>query len=81
MFCNLLVVKDESSREVVGSVSDEVNLFYNGPNLSSCSMARGLTQPLTEISTSTRNPFGGKGRPAHKADNHTTICEPTLKKM
>jgi hypothetical protein len=36
----------------------------------------GLTQPLTEMST--RNLPGGKGRPAHKADNLTAICEPTV---
>jgi hypothetical protein len=32
-------------------------------------MALGSTQPLTE--TSTRNLFGGKGRPAREADNLT----------
>jgi hypothetical protein len=37
-------------------------------------MALGLTQPLTEMST--RNVPGGKGRPASKVDNLTTICEP-----
>jgi hypothetical protein len=31
---------------------------------------------LTEMST--RNPPGGKGRPAHKADNLTAICEPIV---
>jgi hypothetical protein len=36
-------------------------------------MAMGLTQPLTEMST--RNPPGGKGRPARKADNLNAICE------
>jgi hypothetical protein len=36
-------------------------------------MALGLTQPLTEMST--RNLPGGKGLPARKADNLTTICE------
>jgi hypothetical protein len=39
-------------------------------------MALGSTQPQTEMST--RNPPGGKGRPAHKADNHTVICEAAL---
>jgi hypothetical protein len=39
----------------------------------------GSTQPLTEMSTS--NLPGGKGRPAHKADNLTAICELTLWKM
>jgi hypothetical protein len=37
------------------------------------------TQPLTEMST--RNPPGGKGRPACKADNLPIICKPTVWKM
>jgi hypothetical protein len=37
-------------------------------------MALGSTQPLREVST--RNPPGVKGRPTHKADNLTAICEP-----
>jgi hypothetical protein len=39
-------------------------------------MARVSTQPLTEMNT--RNFPGGKGQPAHKADNLTAIC---VKKM
>jgi hypothetical protein len=39
----------------------------------------GSTQPLTEMST--RKLPGGKGRPVHKADNLTAICEPTVQKM
>jgi hypothetical protein len=39
-------------------------------------MDLGLTQPLTELST--RNLSGGKGRPARKADNLTTIYEPKV---
>jgi hypothetical protein len=52
--------------------------FFNLPNPSSCTMALGSTQPLTEMST--RNlPGGVKGsQPAHKADNLTAICEPTV---
>jgi hypothetical protein len=38
-------------------------------------MALGSTQPLTEMST--RDPPGGKGRPARKADL-TAICEPIV---
>jgi hypothetical protein len=37
-------------------------------------MTLGSTQPLTEMGT--RNLPGGKGRPARKADNLTSICEP-----
>jgi hypothetical protein len=47
---------------------------------SSRTVALGSTQPLTEMST--RNlpgeAVGGKGRPAHKADNLTAICELTV---
>jgi hypothetical protein len=39
-------------------------------------MTLGWTQPLTEIIT--RNPIGGKGRPARKTDNFTAICEPIV---
>jgi hypothetical protein len=39
----------------------------------------GSTQPVTEMIT--RNLPGGNGRPACKADNLTTICEPTVYKM
>jgi hypothetical protein len=53
--------------------------FFNWPNPSSCTMALGLTQPLTGMSS--RNRPGGQGRPASGADNLTTICEPTVLKM
>jgi hypothetical protein len=43
---------------------------------SSRTMALGSTQPLTEMST--RNLSGGKGWPAHGADNLTAICEPIV---
>jgi hypothetical protein len=39
-------------------------------------MALGSTQPLTEMST--RNPAGGEGWLARKADNLTAICEPIV---
>jgi hypothetical protein len=39
-------------------------------------MSLGSTQPVTEMST--RNLAGGKGRPAHKADNLTANCEPIV---
>jgi hypothetical protein len=42
-------------------------------------MALGTNQLLTEMST--RNLPGGKGQPAHKADNFTAICEPIVSKM
>jgi hypothetical protein len=50
--------------------------FFNLPNPSNRSMDLGLTQPLTEMST-TNLPWG-EGWPAHKADNLTDICEPTV---
>jgi hypothetical protein len=42
-------------------------------------MALGLIQLLTEMCPT--NLPGGKGQPAHKADNLTTICELTVLKM
>jgi hypothetical protein len=53
-------------------VPDEVD-FFNSPNPSSRTMALGLTQPLTEMST--RNLPGGKKRPARRADELAAICE------
>jgi hypothetical protein len=65
-----------TSREVAGSIPDEVTGFFNWPNPSSRTMALGSTQPLTEMST--RNLPRGKGRPARKVDNLTAICEPIV---
>jgi hypothetical protein len=59
----------------VGSSPNKAD-FFNLPNPSSHSMALGSTQPLTEMNTRDL-PGGGKGQPAHKADNLTAICEPT----
>jgi hypothetical protein len=39
-------------------------------------MALGSTQYLTEMSN--RNLPGGKGRPVHRVDNLTAICEPIV---
>jgi hypothetical protein len=64
-----------TSRKVAGLSPDEVTGFFNLPNPSSCTMALGSTQPLTEMSTGIF--FGCKGRQVHKADNLTAICEPT----
>jgi hypothetical protein len=64
-----------TSRKVAGSIPDVIG-FFNLPIPSSRTMALGSTQPLIEMST--RNPPGGEGRPAHKADNLTAICEPIV---
>jgi hypothetical protein len=45
------------ARKVAGSSPDEVIGFFNLPNPSSCTMALGSTQPLTDMST--RNLPGG----------------------
>jgi hypothetical protein len=63
----------EKSNDLMGLSPDEVDFFFNLPNPSSCTMALRLTQPLTEMST--RKICGGKGRPVHKTDNLTAICE------
>jgi hypothetical protein len=64
-----------TSWKVMGLTPDEVD-FFNLPNPSSHTMALGLTQLLTEMST--RHLPGGKGRPVRKADNLTAICVPTV---
>jgi hypothetical protein len=60
----------------VGLIPDEVIGFFNLPNPCSRIMAVGSAQPLKEIST--RILPVGKGRPARKADNLTTICVPIV---
>jgi hypothetical protein len=56
-------------------VPDEVD-FFNLPNPSSRTIALGLTQPLTEMST--RNFPVVKKRPVHRADNLAAIYEPNV---
>jgi hypothetical protein len=65
-----------TSWKVVGSISDEVSKFFSWPNHSSCTMALGSTQPLTEMST--RNLTGGKWWLACKTDSLTAIYEPIV---
>jgi hypothetical protein len=60
----------------MGSIPDEVTGFFSWPNPSNSTVALRSTQTLTEMST--RNLPGGKGRPAHKADNLTANCEPIV---
>jgi hypothetical protein len=50
--------------------------FFNLSNPSSRTVALGLTQPLTEMST--RNVPGCRKRPAHRADNLDAIYEPNV---
>jgi hypothetical protein len=57
----------------MGSVLDEVIEFSNMPNSSSCTVAQGLIQTLSEIST--RNLPGDKGQLTDKADNLIAISE------
>jgi hypothetical protein len=68
-----------TGRQVKGSIPDEIIGFFIWPNPSSLTMALGSIRPLTEMST--RNLPGGKWRPARKAGNLTTICEPIIYKM
>jgi hypothetical protein len=51
----------------MGSNPDKVTGFFNSPNPSSCTVALGSTELLTEMST--RNLPEGKGRPSRKADS------------
>jgi hypothetical protein len=60
-------------------LNQDINGFFISPNPSSSTMALGLTQPLTEMST--RNLPGGKARPTYKTDILNAICEPIFYKM
>ena len=62
-----------TSRKVAGSIADGVGIFH-WHNPSGCTMALGLTQPLTEMSTS--NISWGQRQPVRRADNLTTfMCQ------
>jgi hypothetical protein len=63
----------------MSEILNEVSGFFNLPIPSSRTMTLDLTQPLTEMNT--RNLPVGKERLTHKAENLTTICEPTVYKM
>jgi hypothetical protein len=68
----------QAGRSLVRVLMRSIN-FFNLLVPSSCAMAMGFTQPLTEMST--RRSFylsGGKAWPARKADNLTAICEPVV---
>jgi hypothetical protein len=62
-----------------GSIPDEAIEFLILPNPSSCTIALGSTQPLTE--TSIRKLPGVKRQPTRKADNFNAICEPNVQKI
>jgi hypothetical protein len=64
-----------TSREIAGSIPDDVIEFFNSPNPSSPTTALGSTKLLTEMST--RNLPGGKERPARRA-HVTDNCEPIV---
>jgi hypothetical protein len=70
-----------TSRKVAGSSHDEViELFFNIPDLSSCTLALGSAQPLTEMSTRSRKIMllASRSRPVRRAGNLTVICEPNI---
>jgi hypothetical protein len=64
-----------TSQKVAGLIPSEFIGFLNWPNHSICTMALGLTQPLTEMSTRNLPGGGVKEQPVRKADNLTSICE------
>jgi hypothetical protein len=53
--------------------------FFNLPNPSSCTVALGFTEPLTEMSI--RNLHGGKMLPVNKDDSLIAVCELIVYKM
>jgi hypothetical protein len=60
-----ILLKWATIQKVTGSIPDEIIGFFSLPILTSCTIALGVTQPLTEISI--RNLPGGKGLLACKA--------------
>jgi hypothetical protein len=60
-------------KKVVDLIPSEVTEFFNLPNNSSCTIALGLTQPPTEMST-IKSFWGDKTQPVCKVDNLTAIC-------
>jgi hypothetical protein len=64
------------SRKAAGTISDEVSGLFNLLNPSNRTMALGISQPLTEMSTG--NLPGSKVRPARKADTLNAISEPIV---
>jgi hypothetical protein len=62
----------QAERARMYSIPDVIG-FFNRPNPFNRTIALGSIQPLTEMST-TYLPVG-KGLPALKADNLTSICE------
>jgi hypothetical protein len=59
LFVSLLVLRTATSRNVSGSISDDVTEFISWPNPCIRTLAPGSTQPLT--ATSTVNFSGGEG--------------------
>jgi hypothetical protein len=59
-----------TSRKVAGSIHNEIIDVFNLPDPFSLTVALGLTQPLTEMST--RNLRVGKARQEHNPDNLTS---------
>jgi hypothetical protein len=78
-FCHSWLKHYATSWKIMSSIPDEAIGFFNWPNPSSPTLAQGSTQPIIEMST--RNRPGGKGRPVHKADDLTAICEKIVYKM
>jgi hypothetical protein len=67
-----------TSREVTGSIPDEVIWFFNWPVLSSRTMALELTQPLTEMST--RNlPGINSGRRGRLTTSPSSVSRMSIK--
>jgi hypothetical protein len=66
--------------KVAGSSPDEAIEILILPITFQPHWALGFIQPLTEMSIRNRKILflGSRERPAHKADNHTAICEPIV---
>jgi hypothetical protein len=65
----------------VGFILDEVSDLSTDLTLPARAITLGSTQPLTETSTKNLDGSAKDGQMVCKADNLTTICEPTVYKM
>jgi hypothetical protein len=75
-----IIEDDATSRQVVGSIPDEVIGFFNCPNPSGRTMALGSTQPLNRnhYQESSCRVKGGRRVRLRKAGNLTATCEPIV---
>jgi hypothetical protein len=66
-----------TSRKVAVSIPNEVTGSFDWPNPSNRTIGPGVDSAFNR-NEDQESSWGGKGRPARKADNLTAICEPIV---